>query len=418
MRLARLVAAMFLLFSFGGLLLPRTARATNCQFVLGFRALHDLIPAIVGDCLVDEHHNPSNGDGLQETTGGLLVWRKADNWTAFTDGYHSWINGPDGLQERLNTQRFPWEADAAGHTPVGSGAPGASSPKPSAALPSQILLTSNRASWDDLWVVNTDGSGAKQLTFDGRNYGAYWSPDKSKILFDRQDDRGSGRRWSIVLMNADGTGRRDIADAPDVDMYSPNWSPDGSRIVYLAQYPWDKAVQVYTLKADGTDRKQLTDIDGSKDDPSWSPDGTRIAFVTDHNATRSFESEIYVVGADGEHLTPITSNGQFNIHPIWSPDSSMITFSSLHWSADNGNQRPDQAWRIWVMNSDGSNSHSIIQGTGYDTERSQNVVAWRGDKLLIDSYDGHWVVKIADDDGSNVTPVVMSNLDDKASDWR
>jgi hypothetical protein len=41
-----------------------------------------------------------------------MVWRKADSWTAFTDGYRTWINGPFGLQQRLNTQRFPWESDA------------------------------------------------------------------------------------------------------------------------------------------------------------------------------------------------------------------------------------------------------------------------------------------------------------------
>lgn len=86
-----------------------TARAASCQFVLGFAALHDLIPQVVGDCLVGEHHNADNGDGLQETTNGLLVWRKADNFTAFTDGYRTWVNGPFGLRERLNTQRFAWE---------------------------------------------------------------------------------------------------------------------------------------------------------------------------------------------------------------------------------------------------------------------------------------------------------------------
>ena len=36
----------------------------------------------------------------------FLVWRKADNWTAFTDGYRTWINGPSGLQVRLNTEHF------------------------------------------------------------------------------------------------------------------------------------------------------------------------------------------------------------------------------------------------------------------------------------------------------------------------
>ena len=116
---------------------PSLARAANnCDYTLGFKALHDLIPSVVGDCLVNEHHNADNGDGLQETTGGLLVWRKADNWTAFTDGYRTWINGPNGLQERLNTERFPWEHDtpAAQHAgplsayPNPSITPGATSP--------------------------------------------------------------------------------------------------------------------------------------------------------------------------------------------------------------------------------------------------------------------------------------------------
>src|SRR5213076_567670 len=66
------------------------AAQTACTFALGFKTLHDLIPGIVGDCLEEEHHNSENGDGLQQTTGGLLVWRKADNWTALTDGTTTW----------------------------------------------------------------------------------------------------------------------------------------------------------------------------------------------------------------------------------------------------------------------------------------------------------------------------------------
>lgn len=102
------------------------AAQTDCQFVLGFATLRNLVgPQIVGTCLENEHFNPANGNAEQRTTGGLLVWRKADNWTAFTDGYRTWINGPSGLQQRLNNQRFPWEADA--------GAPGTTSIGPAGA---------------------------------------------------------------------------------------------------------------------------------------------------------------------------------------------------------------------------------------------------------------------------------------------
>src|SRR5919197_684132 len=86
-------------------------RAADCFFTLGFQALHDLIPQIVGDCLENEHFNLENGNAEQATTRGLLVWRKADNWTAFTDGSTTWINGPQGLASRPNSgPLFPWEA--------------------------------------------------------------------------------------------------------------------------------------------------------------------------------------------------------------------------------------------------------------------------------------------------------------------
>ena len=81
------------------------------EFKLGFRALADQIPSAVGRPLENEHF-AANGDSLQQTTTGLLVWRKADNSTAFTNGSATWVNGPMGLQERPNNKRFDWERQA------------------------------------------------------------------------------------------------------------------------------------------------------------------------------------------------------------------------------------------------------------------------------------------------------------------
>ena len=77
-------------------------------FELGFKALAAQIGEAAGRPLEDEHYGP-DGDLLQQTTTGLMVWRKADGWTAFTDGATTWINGPLGLQSRLNSERFDWE---------------------------------------------------------------------------------------------------------------------------------------------------------------------------------------------------------------------------------------------------------------------------------------------------------------------
>ena len=94
------------------------------EFKLGFKALATLIPGVAGTPVEDEHYG-ANGDSLQQTSTGLMVWRKSDNWTAFTDGSITWINGPLGLQSRLNSDRFDWEKSATPSPP--SVQPGATS---------------------------------------------------------------------------------------------------------------------------------------------------------------------------------------------------------------------------------------------------------------------------------------------------
>ena len=106
----RIVSILAVLSSLSLPMLSTPARAEDCAFSLGFAALHHLIPRRVGRCLASARYDPRLGEVLQDTTGGVLIWRKADNWTGFTDGYRTWVLGPHGLQQRLSTQRFSWEA--------------------------------------------------------------------------------------------------------------------------------------------------------------------------------------------------------------------------------------------------------------------------------------------------------------------
>jgi hypothetical protein len=103
--------------------------APDCRFILGFAALQAMDPADVGTCL-DNQASAANGDAIQHTSKGLMAWRKSDNWTAFTDGYQTWINGPDGLAERLNTKRFTWEANDDGPEGIGTDGAPVSAPAP------------------------------------------------------------------------------------------------------------------------------------------------------------------------------------------------------------------------------------------------------------------------------------------------
>jgi len=66
---------------------------------------------------------------------------------------------------------------------------------------------------------------------------------------------------------------------------SPAWSPDGSRIAFVANG------DIYTVLSDGSDVRRLTDNESNQGNPVWSPDGSRIAFVSE----RDGNLEIYTM---------------------------------------------------------------------------------------------------------------------------
>ncbi len=131
------------------LLVPLRAAASTeiliCRFVLGFQDIHDQVPQLVGECLNNELYD-ANG-AVQNTTNGMMVWRKSDNFTAFTDGYRSWVNGPYGIQQRLNSERFAWERDP--ETP-------ATPPLDSSYMESVVLVRANER---DMFIVRKNGQG-------------------------------------------------------------------------------------------------------------------------------------------------------------------------------------------------------------------------------------------------------------------
>jgi phosphohistidine phosphatase SixA len=74
--------------------------------------MRDLVgAAIVGECRENERHIPGNGNAEQRTANGILVYRAIDGRLLFSNDSRTWINGPQGLVDRPNNQRFPWEGD-------------------------------------------------------------------------------------------------------------------------------------------------------------------------------------------------------------------------------------------------------------------------------------------------------------------
>ena len=92
---------------------PESTQAeAACDFSQGFATMRDLVgAAVVGECRENERQNPGNGNAEQRTVNGILVFRALDGRLLFSTETRTWINGPDGLADRPNNQRFPWEGD-------------------------------------------------------------------------------------------------------------------------------------------------------------------------------------------------------------------------------------------------------------------------------------------------------------------
>ncbi len=154
-----------------------------------------------------------------------------------------------------------------------------------------------------LFASNLDGSGARQLT-DGSGvvWGARWSPDGKQIAFADKDAVG---RLQIFLVNADGSGRRQVSRPEPADLREqmPAWSPDGAKLAVQAGAKNEPAHIWIVDVATGAGRKLAAHTDSYQDEvPAWFPDGKRIAFQSD----RTGRMEIWVMNADGSEPRQLT----------------------------------------------------------------------------------------------------------------
>jgi Tol biopolymer transport system component len=258
---------------------------------------------------------------------------------------------------------------------------------------------SGEARWS-IYVMNSDGSDRSRLAEAQSGFlsAPSWSPDGSMLAYVSEQD-GSPDIW---LMASDGSNPVNLTHHEAKD-HSPAWSPDGEWIAFASvrdSLYWE----LYVMRPDGSDVQRLTWWEDASDlSPSWSPDGTRIAFAS----KRDGNWEIYIMDRDGGNLVRLTDHAADDTNPAWSPDGGRIAFASTR----------DGYPEIYVMPIAGGEAVNISNAPF----SSEHGPTWSPDGGRIAFYsdrDGEWDIYVMASDGSDVIKLTGDSSNDQVPAWR
>jgi Tol biopolymer transport system component len=207
---------------------------------------------------------------------------------------------------------------------------------------------SSNSSRSEGLVPSTDSSSPESSTGEGRSGAApsSYAGAGGRIVFTSNIDPAG--RWDLFTMRSDGTGVKRLTILPDPSspFSAPDWSPDGTQLVFTSPSPSSRLGQVYRIDADGSGLTQLTHGTGiDADSASWSPDGSKIVL----KRAGSGEYAIWVMNADGSGLKRLTGQVYDSSDPTFTPDGRHILYASQKGGSS----------AIWIMNADGSNQRRL-----------------------------------------------------------
>jgi len=117
-----------------------------------------------------------------------------------------------------------------------------------------------------IFVMDADGTHERQLTrLAGHNSAPRWSPDGNRIVFYGQASEAGS---DIFVMSPDEPGVTNLTN-DSVPDWQPDWSRDGEWIIFT-RGPGDP-LDLYLMRADGSERRQLTDHPARDEYPAWRP---------------------------------------------------------------------------------------------------------------------------------------------------
>lgn len=175
----------------------------------------------------------------------------------------------------------------------------------------------------EIYTINADGSNPRRLTRD-RLYStdAEFSPDGRRIVFSELRLTATGRTDErLAIMDADGDNKRALTRFGGTNEVNPEWMPDGRRIVLEVKNRTETRTDIATIAPDGSDQRSLLATPAHESDPVPSPDSTRIVFTSDRDRRgrdkRGPGMEVYTMAADGTDIRRVTNNRSPDLFPDW-----------------------------------------------------------------------------------------------------
>ena len=251
------------------------------------------------------------------------------------------------LRERPAEQRAvrePGPTPTTSATTTSTTAGGLSTPQPPTPSPTVFPCASHRLvyAWgavgkSDIHIAQGDGSDTRCAVCDPFFDEAEpeWSPDGTAIIY-QSDLAVSYDIWTIPT---EGGMALPLTASPDLDEREPTWSPDGRWIVYRVNprgADRNADGELWMMDANGDNARPLGEMGRS---PAWSPDGSRLAFMSN----RTGKWQIYVYDVARRTASRLTDCAVGCRWPAWSPDGRFVAYHSI---VDSASMDAEAIWYI------------------------------------------------------------------------
>jgi len=255
----------------------------------------------------------------------------------------------------------------------------------------RLIFQSTRPGYacDQIFTMDADGSNQKLVsTGKGRTTCGYFLKDGKHIVYasthetdsacPKEPDRSKGYVWpvfagyEIYLATDDGRIEKKLTSSPGYDAEATvNWKT--GQIVYTSL--GSKDLDLWTMKPDGSGKKQVTTGVGYDGGAVFSRDGSKLVWRANHpknatdlahykelladDLTTPMKMELMVADADGKNSREITNFGCASFAPSFTPDGKKIIFSS------NKNECDSRHFELFMINVDGTGLEQITSFAGF-----------------------------------------------------